>query len=95
MALKRRTLLLSIAIGLAGCATTFPYRYYGMEMPEAAYETGKLLGEKPKDDIPFSVCRPTDEDKGPCVVFLRAELEKLQRERVELIERLKACEAKP
>jgi hypothetical protein len=89
---KRRGLLLACVLGLLGCGTTFNYRYYGLEADSYG---GKLLGPKPKDDIPFSVCAPDEHDKGKCAVILRAELEKLMRDYADMRERLKACEEKP
>jgi hypothetical protein len=89
---KRRGLLLACVLGLLGCASTFPYRYYGLDA--RSYE-GTLLGDKPKHDLPFSVCAPDAADKGKCAVILRTELEKLMRDYAEMRERLKACEEKP
>lgn len=54
---------------LISCAGLFTYKYYGMQL--ADYREGKLLGPNPKDDLPISVCQPTEQDKGPCVVMLR------------------------
>lgn len=53
---------------LAGCAG-FAYRNYGLE--GVRYEEGKLLGDEPKDDLPFSDCAPTQHDPHPCVVMFK------------------------
>lgn len=54
------------ALVLIGCAG-FSYHYYGLS--EVSYDRGILLGPKPKDDMPFSQCAPTDQNRHPCVVM--------------------------
>jgi hypothetical protein len=80
-------LLLTLA-----CAHAFPYRYYVIAPNAAGELAGALQGPEPKDDLPIAECAPDEHDKGKCVALKRADWDALRNERVELIERLKACE---
>lgn len=86
--IKRVILVVGIQFAFLACAG-FSYRYYGLDLPR--YD-GMLLGEKPKDDVPFSRCEPDEMDRGKCVVMFVSEFEKMRRDMVETKERLKACE---
>ena len=99
----RRTFALGILAGfaLAGCAGFFPYKYYGMHLE--SYE-GSLLGPKPKDDLPFTVCEPDPTpsvipsgpqpkpNRGKCVVMLSDEFFAMKQDMLETKKRLVECE---
>ncbi len=76
-------------VGLIGisCGAT-GYKYYGLN---PLIWDGDLLGPAPEDDIPFSTCQP-DDAGHKCVVLFVSEWEKVQRDIIEMRERLKACE---
>ena len=71
---------------LMACAG-FQYKYYGIHPSE-----GKLLGSKPEEDLPLSVCEPDERVKGKCVVLFTEEFKSLVLEYTDIKERLKACE---
>jgi hypothetical protein len=81
-----------LGLSLAACASAFPYKYFGVGSDAAGELRGTILAKEPKDDRPLSDCAPDDQSKGKCVLMFIDEWEKLRAERVELIERLKACE---
>ncbi len=59
------------AIAIAGCATaSFPYKFY---KPNLEHYDGYLLGAKPSDDLPGSICLQgtTGTEGANCVVMLR------------------------
>lgn len=74
---------------LLGCAG-FSYRYYGLS--GVSYESGILLGPKPKDDIPFSACAPNPENKNPCVVMFAKEFFALKLDYEDTKQKLKECQ---
>jgi hypothetical protein len=61
---------ISCAMLFAGCAATFPYKYYWLS---AESYGGRLLGQEPKDDVELSACIPTATDKNPCTVMFTPE----------------------
>lgn len=88
-----RRVLAVLLLSLAACTSlAFNYRWYGVAPAPGQKLVGTLLGPEPKDDLDLSVCNPDEKDKGKCVVFLRAEFEKLRVEYIDLKERLRACE---
>lgn len=90
-----RAALIGMAMGfmVAACASDFPYRHFGLGPNAAGEIQGTLLGKKPADDRDLRECAPTEHDKGVCVVLFTDEFEKMRIERIELLERLKACES--
>ncbi len=59
------------ALALAGCASAqFPYKFY---KPALEHYDGYLLGAKPSDDLPGSICLQgtTGTEGANCVVMLR------------------------
>lgn len=89
---KKRYLLLCLVFLLVACGSTFPYKWYGLDLPD--YSEGKLLGPKPKDDLPISRCAPDEVQKGKCVVIFVDEWDRLRNDHIELRVRLDACEKK-
>jgi hypothetical protein len=91
MGLDKRFILGAFSgVFLCACAaTTFPYKYYALKAD--SYE-GSLLGPKPEDDLPLSVCAPTAQDKAPCITVRRAEFLRIKSEYLDLIEQLQACQ---
>lgn len=57
-----RSFVLAYVLGaltvFAGCASTFVYKYYGLD--GVSYKEGKLLGPKPEFDRSFSECQPEE-----------------------------------
>lgn len=75
---------------LIGCVSaSIGYKYYGLDADSYG---GKLLGPKPKDDIPFEVCKPDEQSKGKCAVMLSAEFKSMATELVTLRQRVKELE---
>jgi len=81
-----------LGLSLAACASAFPYKYFGVAPDEHGELKGTLQSSDAEDDRPISECAPSGQDKGKCAVFFREELQRMRDERVELLERLKACE---
>lgn len=88
---KIKNILILSLLFFPSCSTAFPYKWYGLQAN--SYE-GKLLGEKPKDDLPFKTCEPDDFVKGKCVVMKVSDFKELRLEYVELKTRLQACEVR-
>lgn len=74
---------------LVGCAG-FAYHYYGLE--GVTYTNGKLLGPKPQDDLPFSNCEPTAQDKHPCVVMFAKDFFAFKLDYEDTQQKLKECQ---
>lgn len=72
---------------LASCASAFPYKWYGIDV-----DNQKLLGPKPEQDLPLSVCRGEPAQTGKCVALTSDEFSKLMEDYLEKTERLKNCE---
>lgn len=75
-------------VTLVACAN-FPYKWYILE--SESFE-GKLIGAKPKDDLPLDACKSESNGTRRCIVVFKDEFERMQAERIDLIERLKSCE---
>jgi hypothetical protein len=91
----RNQFMLGLAVGVIsvlGCATKFPYRPYGLDVELVDTRDGKLLGPAAKDDLPLDTCKATDGRKTPCIVLMEDDFYAWKKERVEMLERLKACE---
>lgn len=61
---------------LIACATSTPYRYYGLSIPDDCYDKGTLLGHQGSDgwaDLPFDECKPDQAIKGKCVIMRDAD----------------------
>lgn len=74
-------------LGIASCASTFPYKWYGID-PAA----GVLLGKTEKEDLPLTTCQGDEKQKGKCAVILVDEFDRLRNDYIALKERLKKCE---
>jgi hypothetical protein len=76
---------------LVGCAG-FSYHYYGLS--DVSYDHGILLGPKPKDDLPFSKCAPTETSKNPCVVMFATDFFQFKQDYLDTQQKLIDCEKK-
>jgi hypothetical protein len=74
---------------LFGCAG-FSFKYYGLD--GVVYMNGKLLGPKPEDDLPFTVCEPRPNAQHPCVVMMTSDFFKYKLEFEDTQNRLKEAE---
>lgn len=74
--MKRIFLLTTLC--LLGCSS-FAYKYYGVQWAERSDDV-RLLSADPKDDKPFTICKPSEDDLGKCVVVPASEWFKLQRD---------------
>ena len=83
----RYAILLALVLG--SCASV-GYQHFVLDLP--TYEQGILRGPKPKDDLPVSVCTPDQASQSKCIVVLEEVWDTLQRELIEMRERLEACE---
>lgn len=79
--------LLISALAFVSCGADFPYRWYGID-PQA----GLIIGPSSKEDEPITVCQPSGEEKGKCIVMKVGEFERLMEDYLEKTERLKECE---
>lgn len=84
-------LILFLALLFAGCvaAATFPYRYYGMDLP--SYD-GTLLGPEPKFDKPMAECSPVPGDKGRCTTMFTADFLSMKKEFLRMQIDLQKCQ---
>jgi hypothetical protein len=73
--MKQFFLGFALCLTLLACASTpiFPYKFFHLS---GNTFVGNLLGEDPKDDIPFSRCAPVN-GKQQCVVVFYTELNAL------------------
>lgn len=86
-----RVLLLASLI-LVACSTAgIPYKNYVLDLVE--YDQGALRGPEPEDDLAVEICKPDEQDLDKCIVLLKAEWDRLQRDYIDLLERLKSCES--
>lgn len=74
---------------LVSCAG-MSYHYYGIS--EVNYNQGILLGPSEKEDIPFSRCAPTENEKHPCVIMLTKDFYNLRLDYEDTKTKLKTCE---
>ncbi len=82
-----------IGIALIACAgATFPFKHYGMNVPQECYDQGTLLGPKPEQDLSLKVCQPDERDKFKCVHLLTAEYQKLKKSHLDLQAKLAQCQ---
>jgi hypothetical protein len=83
-----------LAIGVLiplGCASVpFPYKYYELDAKDYA---GQLIGAKPSDDLPLSICEPTAQDKHPCMVLKTSEVLRMKADYKILEDELRACQS--
>lgn len=100
MVLKKTSFILGVLLGvlLVGC-TSFGYKYYGIS--EVDWETGKILGPKPADDLPFSACKPLEiadpatgqiKLKHQCVIMFSSEFFEMKKEHESLKIKLINCQ---
>lgn len=88
---KTGSILLGVLIGvtLSACATGFPYKYYTLD---AISFEGWLRGPKPADDITLERCKPTAEDKAPCVVMFTKDVYRLRADYEQMEFELDQCQ---
>lgn len=91
---KLKFFLIGLIIGTApmGCAAV-SWHYYGMDLPSECYAKGSLLGPKPSQDLPLTVCEPDAHDRGKCGVLLREELFRLIQDDKQCHIDLQACQS--
>jgi hypothetical protein len=89
-----RELFALVALLALSCSSLgFNYRFYVLDAePESDLRRVTLRGPEPEDDLPGQVCEDDQSSMAKCIVYLRSEHEKLQRDFLELQERLIACE---
>lgn len=75
---------------ICGCAATYPYKYYGLA---AASYQGRLLGDKPENDLDLLICTPTPQDAAPCIVMRSPDYLRLKADYKTLIEALNRCQS--
>ena len=80
-----KRVLVIVILTMTACSS-FAYKYYGIQWAERTDEV-KLLGTEPKFDRPFTICKPSDDEAGKCVVMPTSELFKMMRDMSELKER--------
>lgn len=86
----RLGLLLGL-IALAGCATTFSYKYYFLN--GVTYSDGVLVGATAADDEPFMNCAPTSANAHPCTVMLTATFLQLKQDYLDMATQLATCQS--
>lgn len=72
-----------------GAAASFPFRYYVLK---ADRWEGTLMGAKPQDDLPLTVCAPETGKQGKCLVMLKDAYLKLKADYLDLQTKLKDCQ---
>jgi hypothetical protein len=91
MGMKGFILGLILGLLIVGCAgAVFPYRFYGLQ--DVDYSKGKLLGDKPENDLLFIACEPSEKSKNPCVVMKAEEFFTLKKDHLDLQEKLIDCQ---
>lgn len=88
---RREILALLTGVALTGCAAAgFPY--YGLSTPEVCYQQSMLLAADPKNDLPFSICKPDAANKLKCPIMLKADFDALIVAKAKCEQDLVACE---
>lgn len=65
-----------LGMTISACvASSFPYKFYALDAN--SYE-GSLKGPTDQDDILMSMCRPTEQDKAPCLVMFTSAFMRLK-----------------
>lgn len=72
-----------------GAAASYPYRYYVLQ---ANSYQGKLLADKPENDLALAVCAPEAGKQGKCMVMLKDAYLQLKSDYLDLQNRLAACQ---
>lgn len=82
---------LGVMIAVAGCgaAAQFNYRYYAVK---ADNYSGKLLGPTEKEDLPFTVCKPSEGKAAPCIAMLKDAYLQLKSDYLNLQTQLADCQ---
>ena len=80
-----------LAILLCSCSA-WTFHYYGLDGMD--YSKGSLLGASVTEDLPFSVCTPTQVDKSPCIIMLAKDFYAMKQEYQDTVMRLRECEKK-
>lgn len=87
----RNMWIFSLGIGcgliLAACATSFPYKYYGVDLKDQ-----KLLGPTPADDLPLTTCEQTSVDASPCTALITSSFLDLKKSYKDCQDALSACQ---
>lgn len=79
----------ALLVTACGAAASFPYRYYVLK---ADRFEGTLVGDKPQNDLPLSVCAPETGKQGKCLVMLKDAYLKLKSDYLDLQTKLKDCQ---
>lgn len=79
----------AILVTACGAAASYPYRYYVLQ---ANSYQGKLLGNKPENDLALSVCAPEPGKQGKCMVMLKDAYLQLKADYLDLQAKLAACQ---
>ena len=94
----RRGLQIGMLMGLMlvfGCAGVV-YKYYTLDqIPDGCYQGGKLLGKLGTGgwpDLSFQDCKPTADDKAPCIVEFLVEHDRKELELLQCGQKLSYCE---
>jgi hypothetical protein len=82
---------LGACITVVGCAASasFPYRYYVLQADK--YE-GKLLADKPANDLSLAVCAPEAGKQAKCLVMLKDAYLQLRADYLSLQTQLSDCQ---
>jgi hypothetical protein len=83
---------------VAGCASVFPYKHYGMDIPSECYDKGSLLGKLGKDgwpDLPMTECKPDLANKMKCQVMIESEFNSLKADDEKCHADLQKCQQGP
>lgn len=84
----RVVLAFILGVMLVSC-TGWGYRFYVLR---AMSYDGKLISDKPENDLALSVCTPTATDKAPCILMMRNEFYLLKRDFQDLQIKLDSCQ---
>lgn len=72
-----------------GAVASFPYKYYVIK---AEKFEGRLEGDRPENDLPFTECKPRPGREGPCIAMLKDAYFQLKSEYLSLQSDLAACQ---
>lgn len=82
-------ILFGVAIGCNG-SIEFPFKYYALDALDYG---GVLRGPTASADLLLEKCRPTENDRAPCLVMFTADYLQLKKDYLDTKINLKACEA--
>lgn len=77
-----------VLFAVSSCSTPqFNYRWYGLDV-----DNQKLLGPVPTMDLPITMCKADEIQKGKCAVFFVDEFDRLRNDYIQMAVRLRECE---